>query len=189
MTTVISGSRPSSGGRLLLAGAVGALVAVSLGIYGNVHDPASDLSITLGLQGHDHDEGLARQRGGAVRAGAARLRAVDVRAAAAPAPRRRGSAPCIASRVGSRSCFSLPVAYHCLYQLAFQDSTTRVLAHSLLGLRCSTARSPPRSSSCARTRCRESRCRSRAAWCSPLLVAAWLTSGFWFISENGFPSP
>jgi len=21
------------------------------------------------------------------------------------------------------------------------------------------------------------------------LVGAWLTSGFWFISENGFPSP
>ena len=40
---------PSSGGRLLLAGTVGALVAVSLGIYGNVHDPASDLSITLGF--------------------------------------------------------------------------------------------------------------------------------------------
>ena len=29
--------------------------------------------------------------------------------------------------------FSLPVAYHCLYQLAFQDSTARVLLHSLLG--------------------------------------------------------
>ena len=22
-----------------------------------------------------------------------------------------------------------------------------------------------------------------------LLIAAWLTSGLWFISENGFPSP
>src|SRR4051794_39350804 len=41
---------PSSGGRLLLAGSVGALVALSLGIYGNVHDPATDLSITLGFK-------------------------------------------------------------------------------------------------------------------------------------------
>jgi hypothetical protein len=50
--TVIPGSRPDSGsgGRLLLAGAVGAFVAVSLGVYGNVHDPASDLSITLGFK-------------------------------------------------------------------------------------------------------------------------------------------
>src|SRR4051812_47719648 len=42
-------SRPDAGPRILAAGAVGALVAVSLGIYGNVHDPASDLSITLGF--------------------------------------------------------------------------------------------------------------------------------------------
>ena len=53
---------PSSGGRLLLAGLVGALVALSLGIYGNVHDPASDLSITLGFTRHDHDEGVAGER-------------------------------------------------------------------------------------------------------------------------------
>ena len=42
---------PSSDGsaRLLLAGTVGALIALSLGIYGSVHDPASDLAITLGF--------------------------------------------------------------------------------------------------------------------------------------------
>ena len=40
-----------------------------------------------------------------------------------------------AHRISGRLAFliSLPVAYHCLYQLAFQDTTTRVLAHSLLG--------------------------------------------------------
>ena len=42
--------RESSGARLLLAGTLGALVALSLGIYGNVHEPASDLSITLGFK-------------------------------------------------------------------------------------------------------------------------------------------
>ena len=38
-------------------------------------------------------------------------------------------------RISGRLAFllSLPVAYHCLYQLAFQDTTTRVLVHSLLG--------------------------------------------------------
>src|SRR4051794_23663600 len=40
-------SRPRSG--LLLAGALGALVALSLGIYGNAHDPANDLTIRLGF--------------------------------------------------------------------------------------------------------------------------------------------
>jgi mono/diheme cytochrome c family protein len=29
--------------------------------------------------------------------------------------------------------FTLPVAYHCIFKLGFQDPTTRVLAHSLLG--------------------------------------------------------
>src|SRR4051812_1952615 len=42
--------RPDEAGpRLLAAATVGALVAVALGIYGNAHDPASDLSITLGF--------------------------------------------------------------------------------------------------------------------------------------------
>ena len=38
-------------------------------------------------------------------------------------------------RISGRLAFllSLPVAYHCLYQLAFQHSSARVLAHSLLG--------------------------------------------------------
>jgi hypothetical protein len=38
-------------------------------------------------------------------------------------------------RISGRLAFlaSLPVAYHCLYQLAFQDTDTRVLVHSLLG--------------------------------------------------------
>ena len=32
-----------------MAGVLGALVAMTLGLYGSVHDPASDLSITLGF--------------------------------------------------------------------------------------------------------------------------------------------
>ena len=45
-----SAPRPDEAGpRLLAAATVGALVAVALGIYGNVHDPATDLSITLGF--------------------------------------------------------------------------------------------------------------------------------------------
>ena len=36
-------------GRLVLAGLVGGAVALTLGIYSNAHDPASDLGITLGF--------------------------------------------------------------------------------------------------------------------------------------------
>src|SRR3954468_763122 len=48
MTDVAAEDR--SGRGLLLAGTIGALVALTLGIYGNVHEPASDLSITLGFK-------------------------------------------------------------------------------------------------------------------------------------------
>ena len=41
--------------------------------------------------------------------------------------------PVIGGRGGSRSRFTLPVAYHCIFKLGFQDPDARVLAHSLLG--------------------------------------------------------
>ena len=34
---------------------------------------------------------------------------------------------------GSIALFTLPVAYHCLWSLGFQDASTRVLLHSLFG--------------------------------------------------------
>ena len=188
MTTVISGSRPSSGGRLLLAGAVGALVAVSLGVYGNVHDPASDLSITLGFKDTITMKVWLASVVGAVRAGAGSgppsgcTGACPLRAA----PSWIGSLHRISGRLAF--LFTLPVAYQCLYQLAFQDSTTRVLAHSLLGCLFYGAFA---------TKVVVVRSRGLPGIALPVagglvftaLVAAWLTSGFWFISENGFPSP
>jgi hypothetical protein len=93
-------------------------------------------------------------------------------------------------RMSGRLAFlaSLPVAYHCLYQLAFQDTTVRVLAHSILGcafygafaVKVVVVRSP-----------------ALPGFALPLaggalfsvLVATWITSGLWFITENGFPAP
>jgi len=82
----------------------------------------------------------------------------------------------------------LPVAYHCLYQLAFQDSSGRVLAHSLLGCAFYGAFA---------VKVVIVRSRALPGLALPLaggalfttLIATWLTSGLWFISENGFPSP
>ena len=39
--------RPPAAPRLLLAAGLGALVAVALGVYGNVHDPSQELVFTL----------------------------------------------------------------------------------------------------------------------------------------------
>jgi hypothetical protein len=186
--TVIPGPRPSgSGGRLLLAGAVGALVAVSLGVYGNVHDPANDLSITLGFKDTITMKVWLASVSllfALVQLGSALW--MYGRLPAGAAPSWLGSL----HRISGRLAFlvSLPVAYHCLYQLAFQDSTTRALAHSLLGCLFYGAFA---------VKVVVVRSRSLPGIALPLvggtvftvLVATWLTSGFWFITENGFPSP
>ena len=124
--------QPDSGSRLLVAGTVGALVALSLGIYGNVHDPANDLAITLGFR----DTITMKVWLASASALLAVFQVLSAmwmygRLPLGAAPEWIGGA----HRISGRLAFllSLPVAYHCLYQLAFQDTTTRVLAHSLLG--------------------------------------------------------
>jgi hypothetical protein len=180
------GEHPA-GVRLLAAGAVGAVVALTIGIYANVHDPASDLAITLGFKNTITMKVWL--------ASAAALLAVFQvlgalwmygRLPLGRAPSWIGSA----HRISGRLAFlvSLPVAYHCLYQLAFQDTSTRVLIHSLLGCAFSGAFA---------TKVVIVRSRNLPGIALPiagglvftLLVGAWLTSGFWFINKNGFPSP
>jgi hypothetical protein len=182
-----SAAHSGSGGRLLLAGTLGALVALSLGIYGNVHDPASDLSITLGFK-----DTITMKVW--LASGATLLALVQLFSALwmyGKLPLREGPA-WLGSlhRISGRLAFlfSLPVAYHCLYQLAFQDTTTRVLAHSLLGCLFYGAFA---------VKVVVVRSHSLPGIALPLaggalftiLVATWLTSGLWFISNNGFPSP
>src|SRR5262249_29127779 len=121
-----------AGTRLLLAGVLGALVAMSLGLYGHLHDPASDLSITLGFK--DTITMKAWLAHAAVLFAVLQLLSALWMYGRLPLP----DAPAwlgTAHRISGRLAFllSLPVAYHCLYQLAFQDSSARVLAHSILG--------------------------------------------------------
>lgn len=177
--------RPDAAPRMLAAGVVGALVAVSLGIYGNVHDPASDLSITLGFK----DTITMKVWLGTVAA----LLAVVQLVSALSIYGKLGTRPPWVNglhRISGRVAFlfSLPVAYHCLYQLAFQDTTTRVLAHSILGCVFYGAFA---------TKVMLIRTPGKPGIVTPIaggvlfavLIGAWLTSGLWFISEQGFPSP
>jgi hypothetical protein len=176
-----------SGVRLLLAGTVGALVAMALGIYGNVHDPASDLSITLGFA----DTLTMKVWLASLAVLFALVQVTSAlwlygRLGARSAPGWLGAV----HRISGRLAFllSLPVAYHCLYQLAFQDTTTRVLLHSIFGcafygafaVKVVIVRSPALPGIALPM--------AGGALFSAL-VATWLTSGLWFISENGFPSP
>jgi hypothetical protein len=177
----------SSGARLLLAGGLGALVALSLGLYGNVHDPASDLSITLGFADTITMKVWLATLSVAfavVQLGSALWMYGRLPLGAAPAW--LGSLHRVSGRLAF--LFSLPVAYHCLYQLAFQDTTARVLAHSLLGCAFYGAFA---------AKVVIVRSRALPGFALPLaggalfsvLVATWLTSGLWFISHHGFPSP
>jgi uncharacterized protein DUF6529 len=174
-----------AGARLLLAAVLGALVAMSLGLYGHLHDPASDLSITLGFK-----DTITMK---VWLASAAVLFAVIQLVSALWMYGRlplRGAPAWLGSvhRISGRLAFllSLPVAYSCLYTLAFQDASARVVAHSLLGCAFYGAFA---------AKVVLVRSRSLPGYALPLaggllfsiLVAAWMTSGLWFISENGLP--
>jgi hypothetical protein len=182
-------ARPSSPGskRILLAVLLGALVALSVGLYARVHDPASDLAITLGFKNTITMKVWL--------ASAALLFAVIQVFSASwmygklplgRAPRWMGGLHRLSGRLAF--LFSLPVAYHCMYQLGFQDASGRVLAHSLLGSAFYGAYA---------TKVVLVRSRGLPSIRLPIaggvlfavLVGVWLTSGLWFISENGFPSP
>jgi hypothetical protein len=178
---------PSSGARLLLAGGIGAAVALSLGIYGNAHSPATDLSITLGFA----DTITMKVWLATVAVLFAVVQLGSALWMYGKLPVREGPAWLGGlHRISGRLAFlfSLPVAYHCLYQLAFQDTTTRVLIHSLLGCLFYGAFA---------AKVVVVRSHSLPGWALPVaggtvftvLVAVWLTSGFWFITTNGFPSP
>jgi len=180
-------SERSGGGRLLLAGAVGALVSLSLGIYGNVHEPASDLAITLGFA--DTITMKVWLATAAILFALVQLFSALWMYGRLPlrdAPEWIGSL----HRISGRLAFllTLPVAYHCLYQLAFQDTSTRVLVHSLLGCLFYGAFA---------AKVVIVRSHDLPGFALPLagglvftvLVGVWLTSGLWFITEHGFPSP
>jgi hypothetical protein len=170
--------------RLILALLAGAAVALTLGVYGHVHDPSQKLVFTLFFSST-----IAMKVWFAtVALGFAVVQVVSAlslygRLGPRP-PEWLGSVHRISGRLAF--LFTLPVAYHCLWSLGFQDTTTRVLAHSLFGCAVYGAfaakvlivRSP-----------------GTPAWALPVagatmfstLVIVWLTSALWFIDNQGFP--
>jgi Family of unknown function (DUF6529) len=182
-----SASNPSGGARLLLAGGIGAAIALSLGIYGNQHAPATDLSITLGFTNTITMKVWLASIGVLF----ALVQLVSAlwmygRLPVGEGPAWLGSL----HRISGRLAFllTLPVAYHCLYQLAFQDTDTRVLVHSLLG--CAFYGAFASKVVIVRSHTLPGAALPIAGGLVfTILVGVWLTSGLWFISENGFPSP
>jgi hypothetical protein len=91
-------------------------------------------------------------------------------------------------RISGRMAFlvSLPVAYHCLWSLGFQDSSTRVLVHSLLG--CAFYGTFVAKVTIVRSKGLPGIALPLAGGALfAILVFVWETSALWFINANGFP--
>jgi hypothetical protein len=179
---------PATGGGvawLLIAAAIGSLVAVSLGVYGRLHEPQT---VAINLAGFSSGLSAKAWLASVVFV----LALVQTGSAIAMYRRRRPPAvrppvwvPVLHRWSGRAAVVvSVPIAVHCLYALGFQDFDTRVLVHSLAGcffygvfvtkmLVLQRPRSP--------------------RWALPVLggavftvlTAIWLTSSVWFFSTSG----
>ena len=175
------------GAGVLAAGAMGAVVALALGLYGRAHDPQTDLAITLGFA----DTITMKVWLASVSVLFALFQVFTALWMYGRLPlSSRPSWLANAHRISGRLAFliSLPVVYHCLYQLAFQTTTVRVFAHSVLGCLFYGAFA---------TKVTLIHMPGRAGVWLPviggtvfaILVATWLTSAGWYIGTSGIPSP
>ena len=183
--TAVLGNEGPVSRRLLIAAGLGAAVALTLGVYGNVHDPSRRLSFTLFF---------SSTLGMKVWFATFALGFAVVQVASAlwiygrlgiEAPAWLGDV----HRISGRLAFliSLPVAYHCLWSLGFQDTSARVLAHSLLG--CAFYGAFAAKVTIVRSRDLPGIALPIAGGLTfAVLVAVWLTSALWFIDQSGFPS-
>jgi len=175
----------SSSGRLLLALAIGALVALSLGIYGRVHDPTGRSLVTLFFS-----KTITLKVWLATAAVAlAVLQAIGGLRMYGKLGRGRGPRwirP--AHRLTGTAAFllTIPVAYHCLWALGFQSGLgTRVLVHGIAGCCFFGALT---------AKVIIVRSRRMPKWAIPVmgglvfsaLVMAWLMSAAWFFRTQGF---
>jgi Family of unknown function (DUF6529) len=170
--------------RLLIAVGLGAAVALTLGIYGRVHDPSQELVFTLAFSST-----IAMKVW--LASVALAFAVVQVATALWVYGRLPWAAPAWLGgvhRISGRLVFlaSLPVAYHCLWSLGFQDTNTRVLLHSLLG--CAVYGAFVTKVTIVRSDGLPGIALPIAGGAMfAMFVFAWCTSALWFIDENGFP--
>ena len=148
--------------RLVIAFAVGAAVAVFLGVYGRSHDPTGETVLVMFFTGQIQLKAWFATI-------AVLLAMTQVLTALVLYGKLGGGGPSWLGDVHRLSgtlafLFSLPVAYHCLWSLGFNaDPGSSGCSSTRCSGACSTAPSRPRCSSCGRTTCRAGRCRWRAA--------------------------
>ena len=173
----------SGAAKIVVPSLIGALVALTLGIYGRLHHPTG---IAINIAGFTSP--------GYVKSWLATVATVFAVVQVVSALVMYGKVPRVAApswigglhRWSGRIAFivAVPVAIHCLYALGFQNYSTRVLLHSLLGCAFFGAFTVkmlilPK--------------RGLPGWVLPvvgalvftLLVAIWFTSAYWFFSTFG----
>jgi hypothetical protein len=174
---------PGSAAPLLIPLAVGAAVAVALGVYGGLHTPTG---IAVNLAGFSGPlPAKAWLTTGAFLFALVQLGSALVMYGKVPGvtgPARIGAL----HRWSGRAAFLLavPVAVHCLYALGFQSYEPRVLVHSLLGCVFFGAFTVKM---LGLTR------RGLSGWILPVLgglvfaalVGLWWTSSLWFFTTSG----
>lgn len=186
MSTTVTADR-SHRGVFLVAVLIGALVAVLLGVYGRVHDPASETTIKLFFKTTLHFKTWATtavlvlaigQLLGALWMYGKLPLLGDAPDWVGPMHRLSGTLALL---------ISLPVAYHCLWSLGFNPDPggSRRFWHSLFGCAFYGA---------FVTKVLVLRSKRMPSWALPivggvlfsLLIAVWLTSSLWFFREFGF---
>ena len=180
--------KPASPAMLVAPALVGAAVAVGLGVYGNVHDPTGESILGDGLFFSATLNMKAWLATAVVLLACLQVFTATWMFGHLPF----ASTPSWVStvhRISGTLAFlvSLPVVYHCLWALGFQDTDTRVLAHALAGCFFYGAFT------------------AKMLWLKvdglpglvlPIvggsvftaLVVIWLTSSLWFFDNIGFPA-
>ena len=179
--------KPGAPTKLIGLALIGAAVSIGLGVYGHVHDPTGSsilgnglfFSATLNMKAWLATVVVVLalfQLATALRM-YGRLGSGDSPAWLPPAHRISGTLAFL---------ISLPVVYHCLWALGFQDTTTRVLIHSLAGCFFYGAFT---------TKMLTLKASAMPNLAIPViggavftsLVVIWLTSALWFFDTFGFP--
>jgi hypothetical protein len=177
-----SQSAGSGAAKLVIPCLIGALVALTLGIYGHIHHPTGIAVNVAGFSGPQSAKSW-------LATGAIIAAVIQVISALVMYGKIKIQAPSWIGglhRWSGRIAFLLavPVAVHCLYALGFQTYSTRVLIHSLLGCAFFGAFTVkmlvlPK--------------KDMPGWLLPTLgglaftalTGVWLTSAFWFFSTFG----
>jgi hypothetical protein len=180
-------SKPQSPAKLLVPLLIGAAIALGLGVYGHAHDPTGKSIFSLVFTKTLNMKAWFAT--GAVVLAIFQLLSALRMYRVIPIPRTVPRWLGLAHRFSGVAILALtvPVAYHCLWALGFQDYSTRVLVHSIAGCFFFGAfaakvviiewKSVPR-------------------WSIPIaggllfsaLTVIWFSSAWWFFNQFGFPS-